>query len=397
MVEIADINDRESLRAWLEETSQPRKACVALAHRVVLRQMPSAPFDSNDPNTSSILPTLRALLVVQVLNRGRARGDNSTGGISRLSRNANAAYLAADQYPHIAVSYSAGVLVRVSASKGMYTPLFGGLTVLTSEPHNSAVWAAVRADCQALANGSDLLREPLWPAMLEGAAERWSRPRVFLQQNGWQFWIDWYERALAGEPQPWPLLLEIALQEDDFWQGSDDEVMVRINEIVERYEDPDLARMRALISQRSATNLGSDQEVAARKHVLEQIEQLLESLPPPSGAAGIGHNQPPDEFALDEEQISEVRTSVEALREEASSTAPNLEVVVEKASFFSKVIGWAAGKADLTVSEFCKKFGSALGVGAAADFFGLIEHSYWASIMGVFQSIKDWIAVALGI
>lgn len=32
------------------------------------------------------------------------------------------------------------------------------------------------------------------------------------------------------------MLLEIAIQENDFWEGSDDEVMSRINEIVERYE-----------------------------------------------------------------------------------------------------------------------------------------------------------------
>lgn len=173
--------------------------------------------------------------------------------------------------------------------------------------------------------------------------------------------------------------------------------MDRINAIVERYEDPDLARMRALISQQSATNLGSDGEVAARKRVLDEIEQLLGSLPPTSPKAGIGHNQPPDEFALDEEQISEVRTNVEALRVEASSTTPNLGVVVEQASVIRNALGWAAGKADLTASEFCKKFGSALGVGAAADFFGLIEHSYWGSIVELLQSIKDWLAIALGI
>ena len=45
MVEIADIKDRESLQARLEETNQPREACITLAHRAVMRQLPSAPFD----------------------------------------------------------------------------------------------------------------------------------------------------------------------------------------------------------------------------------------------------------------------------------------------------------------------------------------------------------------
>jgi hypothetical protein len=56
-----------------------------------------------------------------------------------------------------------------------------------------------------------------------------------MQQSDWQFWISWYERALAGKLQPWPLLLEIALQEGNFWQGSDDAVMARINEIVAKH------------------------------------------------------------------------------------------------------------------------------------------------------------------
>ena len=50
----------------------------------------------------------------------------------------------------------------------------------------------------------------------------------------WGFWHDWYQRTLECRPQNWPLLLEIATQEDDFWQGTDTEVNARIAEIAEQ-------------------------------------------------------------------------------------------------------------------------------------------------------------------
>ena len=51
----------------------------------------------------------------------------------------------------------------------------------------------------------------------------------------WFFWLDWYEGLLEGREQNWPLLLEIAAQDNGFWQASDSEVNARIAEIVERH------------------------------------------------------------------------------------------------------------------------------------------------------------------
>jgi hypothetical protein len=63
MVEIADIKDAESLQAWLEETSQPQAACVALAHRAAMRVMPIVADYFMRTDQHSTLPVLRALLV----------------------------------------------------------------------------------------------------------------------------------------------------------------------------------------------------------------------------------------------------------------------------------------------------------------------------------------------
>lgn len=51
----------------------------------------------------------------------------------------------------------------------------------------------------------------------------------------WSFWLDWYMRMLEGRPQNWPLLLEIAIQERAFWDGSDAVVNARIADLVEKY------------------------------------------------------------------------------------------------------------------------------------------------------------------
>ena len=54
--------------------------------------------------------------------------------------------------------------------------------------------------------------------------------------DGWSFWLDWYLRLLDGRAQNWPLLLEIATQDDAFWQGSDPKINARIAAIAERHD-----------------------------------------------------------------------------------------------------------------------------------------------------------------
>jgi hypothetical protein len=59
--------------------------------------------------------------------------------------------------------------------------------------------------------------------------------RVRGRGNGWAFWLDWYDRARLGKPQNWPLLLEIAIQKDDFWTGEDSEINARVAALAEKY------------------------------------------------------------------------------------------------------------------------------------------------------------------
>ncbi len=66
MTEIADIKDRDSFKAWLEETNQPRKVCVALAARAASRVLPVVWAVASKSGQFSVLPILRATLVAGV-------------------------------------------------------------------------------------------------------------------------------------------------------------------------------------------------------------------------------------------------------------------------------------------------------------------------------------------
>ena len=53
----------------------------------------------------------------------------------------------------------------------------------------------------------------------------------------WSFWVNWYDDILAGNPQNWDMLHEIATTPDIDWEASSREVNDTINEIVEKFEN----------------------------------------------------------------------------------------------------------------------------------------------------------------
>lgn len=102
--------------------------------------------------------------------------------------------------------------------------------------HPSAFWSAIRADCIALLAGGDPHLLPLWPAE-NPLAEQWSTIRTHpsTQSPGWRFWIDWYERALTGQPQDWALLEKIALIDPTDWDKGEDHLNPLILQMVEQH------------------------------------------------------------------------------------------------------------------------------------------------------------------
>ncbi|MEM8572022.1 MAG: hypothetical protein AAGG56_14120 [Pseudomonadota bacterium] len=110
---------------------------------------------------------------------------------------------------------------NVAATVAAFAAEFSADTTATAA--GAEVWEVVRSDCVALAEGTSLERAPLWP---DGnpLQEDWDRAKKELESAGpeWDFWIDWYEKVLAGAPQDWQgLLTDVALIPPEDWdQGS---------------------------------------------------------------------------------------------------------------------------------------------------------------------------------
>lgn len=158
------------------------------------------------------------------------------------------------------------------------------------------------------------------------------------------------------------------------------------------------AALKEIASEGPGAGLGSEEEKAARAAVLEQILVLKDDLPKPASHGGIGHNHPPQEFELQGKELEEAAESIETIEAQLASDEPNVEVVAQKASFLRKTIGWIAGKIDTTVDAFCKSFGTALGVVAAATIpAAVLALPYWGKLAVLLGSLKDWLLLALGL
>lgn len=233
MVDIAEIEDRESFRAWLEATGQPRQVCVALAARAAARVLPVVWNVADERGRFSALPVLRATLVAQVAGLAPPGVMTEPGHASALRAAADAAARAA---------YAAYAANAAYAAANAAYAAYAANAAADAADANADAWAAIRCDCAEIAAGDSLTAAPLFPEEPPAAiSSRWFAVAQRLGESDWDFWLDWYSRLLASKAQNWLLLLEIAIQEDDFWQGSDDEVNARIAGIVARFAKPDAA------------------------------------------------------------------------------------------------------------------------------------------------------------
>ena len=163
----------------------------------------------------------------------------------------------------------------------------------------------------------------------------------------------------------------------------------------EEFEFEDLQKIATKIQ---ATNIGSDNELAARSDLARQIKDLKSELPKPSSHGGIGHNHPPEEFELHGKVLTETAESLNAIEVEIESKTPDIAKIAKKASNLKSTIGWAANKLDMTVDAFCKGFGSSLGKATGVSIpTAILLSPYWEKLASLFLSLKAWIFLVLGI
>lgn|GEM_PF-1122503 len=118
----------------------------------------------------------------------------ATNAANQATNGTNAAQSAATAYD--------GDLVHLFAANAAHVA--NSATIHANVSDSAAFWAAVSRDANFIAAGGTaqaLASEPLWAGVDEPdwSKKHWRRLRDALpRENGWQVWIDWYERRLKG-------------------------------------------------------------------------------------------------------------------------------------------------------------------------------------------------------
>ncbi len=251
MVEIADIRDEESLRAWLEARPDAtrRGEAVWIAHRCAMRVWPVYAETLRRRSRKDDLtrvPVLRACLIsgvaavsstpeIQTAAAARASAADAAARAAAFTAAARAAASATDAAA-IAARATAAAAAAARAAGRAAAALAAGVLANTPLAFLND-WDAVRRDCRLIEAGEPLAGQPLWHDAAVPTADFWPpiRDNLLKRDPNWRFWTDWYDAALdpaAHRGHPAKLLEEIALKEKDFWQGSDKKVNARIAGVV---------------------------------------------------------------------------------------------------------------------------------------------------------------------
>ncbi|MCA3456093.1 MAG: hypothetical protein IOC92_05555 [Rhodobacter sp.] len=233
---MADIKDWETLEAWLKGRS--REDAVCIAHRAAMRMAPLY-WISLDEGWARERDLTAVATLWPLLTSGVAR-EYPTPEVVAASFFATATYATAAAAPAAAVSASFFAAAAASASDAA-SAVSAATAAATAVSAASQFWPSVIKDCATLEAAGDPFAFPLWdgPAP-ERIADAWAQTRQEWAQAGgpiWAFWTQFYENALAGRPQNWPLLHDIALIPAEDWKGGPDRVHPIIEGMLNRRAD----------------------------------------------------------------------------------------------------------------------------------------------------------------
>lgn len=271
-----EITDRESLFAWLnalprdtpEQEAEAQRIAVAIAHRAAMRLLPLAlrSFLSREARGEGLKPqyVFRQLLI------------SGVAGILPTPATKQAAHAAALRPAGGATANSAAY----SAATAAFSPAeaaahCAAYAAADAAAYNTAGWSTVSGDCRALSIGEALHRRSLWPDAVNPISKQWQSAAKALVETGpeWIFWIDWYEKCLAGAPQDWEgLLTDIALIPSEDWEKGPKHI-ARLIEAMQRARDA--ARADADTKTVEAVRLAVS---VNREPLRYQLQALVENL-----------------------------------------------------------------------------------------------------------------------
>lgn len=258
-MDVSEIVDEASFKRWLDalprgteaEREEARRWAVTLAHRAAMRVLPVfwewSVVQTNRKQT--VLPVFRANLTSSLslamplfpaptlLEVERAAYPDEA--ISAGAFNAYSAGIAAAKALSSTSKPGPNMVDAHFAFSASETALKAIFSFVTKALGPAYFWSGVRTDATALVAGKDPYLFPLWPAENPLAAQ-WSTISTHpsTQTPGWRFWIDWYDRALTGQPQDWKLLEKVALIDPKDWDKGEDHVNALIQKIIRDHRPP---------------------------------------------------------------------------------------------------------------------------------------------------------------
>jgi hypothetical protein len=292
---IKDIEDKESLEAWLKD--QPRETALWIASRAAARVLPVwwnevLTEDWARQGDLSALPILRCVVTSSVA---------ATGLTVDMKRASDAAALAAASTAgHAADAASAAFLAAAGDANAPFATAAAARAAaapFASSANFADAWAPVRSDCATLAADRSLAAAPLWPDRANPLQDRWDAVIARLRDDPppggpWDFWRDWYQGLLEGTPMDADLLTRIALIDPEDWDAGPERVNPMLAEMVAEHRRAKATElfnatlfdftfdhlegvMRAVPLPKDWQNLDDPESLAA---FLEDAESLAESL-----------------------------------------------------------------------------------------------------------------------
>lgn len=244
MVDVSEIVDKDSFERWLKglprgsdaERDESQRWAMLLAHRAAMRVLPK--FWAWRLTTPLPVGGVTALAILRISVSGGVAGKSLSPPIKRAAVHAAAAHAAIAAAADATAATGAAATAAGSAAYATATEYAGVAATAArfAATALAAAWPALRADCTALLSGADPSHLPLWSAENPLASE-WSSIRTHptTQSPGWRFWIDWYDRALTGQPQDWALLEKVALIDPTDWDKGEDHVNALILQMVDQH------------------------------------------------------------------------------------------------------------------------------------------------------------------
>ncbi|EBA07110.1 hypothetical protein [Sagittula stellata] len=230
--------DNDALKAWLKTQSQ--EVCVAIATRAALRVLPIVAAQSTWKNTGEARQQHESLVLLTVW-ANLISGVASTCPTPEIkfasSRAAFASSRAADSASSIAFAASRAAS-RASSFAAFAASSSSSFAADSASSADSSSFAASRAASRASIEADsdfspdEMFREPLWHGVgvPEGLRSGDLGPTLLETDQRYEFFNDWYDSMLRGEPLPWALQEKVALIPGETWQAGADAVAKAIEE-----------------------------------------------------------------------------------------------------------------------------------------------------------------------